>query len=265
MIDFVRAILDNLQVMAGVSKTEIHASPELPSAFELFRPSWQALKANLFTFFYLPVLPIVVAACAVVLAFGTTHSRLHVFFLAVGILAGAAALVLSLVALPAMTYMQLKSAQKQKIELGEALAAGHQYFWRLCGVRISSGFLILVGLVLLIVPGVFMMRRYLLAPYFVLEENRGVFDAMSRSAVISREYSSATWGVVGVRWLITCVGLIPFAGFIISGVMSVTYYCAAAIRFEQIMEAEKSRTCRASRKTKAVRKPKTQTRTKKSS
>lgn len=250
--------------MAGASETERQTTTELPGAFELFRPGWQALARNFLTFFYLPLLPFVVAACAAVLVFSTTYSSLHVFFFAVGVLAGAAALALFFVALPAMTYAQIRSAQEQKVELSEALAAGRSYFWRLWGVRISSEFLIVVGFILLIVPGVFMMRRYLLAPYFVIEENLGVFDAMRRSAAISREYSSATWGVVGVRWLITGIGVIPFAGWIVSEVMSILYFCAAAIRFEQIKIAEAERAANR-KKAKSPRRPKTQSRTKKSS
>ena len=250
--------------MAEAKETETRALPELPGAFELFRPSWQALRRNLFTFFYLPVLPLIVAMCATVLAFGTAYSRVHVFFFVVGVAAGATALVLFLVALPAMTYVQMRSAQEQRVEFGEALAAGRRYFWRLWGVRIASSFLILVGFILLVVPGLFMMRRYLLAPYFAIEENLGVFDAMGRSAMISRKYSSAVWGVVGIRWLTTGAGLVPFVGFLISGVMSLTYYCAAAVRFEQIRMAEAEQAM-SDKKTKAVRKLKTQPRTKKSS
>jgi hypothetical protein len=220
---------------ATKSKAEPVSEKPYPSAFELFKPSWAAVKLNFGTFFFVGIIPMILATIAIVPSmamFYHNNSDPHASPIT-GVLLAVLALAVFLIG-PALTYTQVKSAQGEKVSISEALKGGMHYFWRFYGVAILSGLLILGGFILLIVPGIFMLRRYMLAIYVLMREDLGVMQTLERSKEVSKQYSGAIWGLLGVTILISLVGVIPLVGWIASMVGSVMYYCAPAIRWEQL-------------------------------
>jgi uncharacterized membrane protein len=138
---------------------------------------------------------------------------------------------------PATVYVQLKSAQHVTADFNSAIEQGKKFVWRFWGMSILIGLIILGGLILLIIPGLFMIKRYLLAPYFLLDKDLSVGEAMRASAEAGKQHGGAVWGVFGVQVLIGLTGAIPAVGSIISFVLDVAYYCAPAVRYEQIKAA----------------------------
>jgi uncharacterized membrane protein len=59
-------------------------------------------------------------------------------------------------------------------------------FWRLIGCSLLSSLLVLVGFVLLIIPGLIFAFLSYLAPYFVVNEGQGPWQAIRSSIRISR-------------------------------------------------------------------------------
>lgn len=222
---------------AGPAETQPTAQPlqnneQIPSAFKLFKPSWEALKLNIVTFLILGIVPFlgfIVSTFGIAGGIAEVTDNASVLLAAV-IIVG----VISLVFTPAVTFTQVKSVQGQKVGVGEALKASLNRFFAFWGVMILSGLMILGGFLLLVVPGVFMIRRYFLAPYGVFTENLGVWGTMERSKELCKPRAGAVWGVIGVSILISLVGIIPLIGWIISLIGSVMYYCAPALRWEQL-------------------------------
>jgi uncharacterized membrane protein len=69
------------------------------------------------------------------------------------------------------------------------------------------------GLILLIVPGFIMLRRYLLSGYYLVDQNLSIREAMRRSAASSKPAAGYIWGIVGVQALFSVgsaiLGLLP--------------------------------------------------------
>jgi hypothetical protein len=212
--------------------------PALPSAFSLFTPSVEALKVNLGTFIALLLSPIVLGfvlyfvVFAAALVVGDSNTSQAIFGVVMLLLA-LVFVVIGLIFGPAYVLTELKSAQKETVEFGTALKAGVRYMWKYLVLSLFTGLLILLGLLLFIVPGVFLIKRYLLAPYYLVDQNIGVLEAMKQSAAGSKRFSGAVWGLVGVQILVALSCIIPIVGLI----LSVMYMCAPAIRYYQIKQA----------------------------
>jgi hypothetical protein len=207
--------------------------PQFPSAFSLFRSSVDALMLNIWTFLALFLVPMAGLMGILPLAAMSKNQEL---------LSGAAVILLVVVTIffilvgPALPYLQLKSVQGDVVSLGEALKASKTFFWRFYGQGLLIGLLILGGLVLLIIPGILMLKRYYLAPYYMYDQNLDILESMRKSAADAKKFSGAVWAVLGVTVLIQLPGIIPPFG-LISVVLALMYYCAPVVRYFQIKSA----------------------------
>ncbi len=234
-----------------------HYGPGLPGAFELFRPSTKALKLNLWTFIWGSILPVLILVLPVLIALtrmysnvnnvlesnssassvDSTTAALNVVLVVFGLLS----ILLIFILVPFMYVLKLQSAKGVKVGLHKALKQCLPFVWRIIGLSIFRSVIIIVGLILLIVPGVLLWRRYFLAPYYLVDQNLSIFEAMKKSAAQTKPYSSALWGMLGVYILITIgsaiLGIIPFIGSIIGAIIGLLYTCAGAVRYLQIKSA----------------------------
>jgi uncharacterized membrane protein len=140
---------------------------------------------------------------------------------------------------PAIYVLELHSVRGKPITYQQALKQSWPKFWRYYGTSISASFIILGGFILLIVPGFFMIRRYILAPFYVVDRDVRVREALRQSAEDSKRYSGAVWGLVGVQILISLVSIIPFLGSVIGIVAQVVYYFAPGVRYTEISALER--------------------------
>jgi hypothetical protein len=210
----------------------------LPSAFKLFAPSLEALKVNALTLITLMATPLLLLAPLLLLTiiFGRYDSGWMVVLGAViSLLGGLLYLILCIVVGPALIATQLQGARGKHLRYGQAFKRGiSQWLWlRYVGVSVCVGLVVLGGLLLFIVPGLFMLRRYVLAPYYLVDRNLGVFEAMRQSAADSKHFSKAIWGLLGVQLLVAITGIIPFAGVI----LQLLYLCAPAVRYYEFQDA----------------------------
>ncbi len=210
-----------------------HPKPAtLPDAFSLFRPSVAALRLNLETFITLIVLPLGLLFGGMVLfgaglAAGSPVAILLALIIAAGVVTG---LILSMAIIVAV----VESAKGNRIAFTTSVREGLRYFWRLFGLLLISGLIVIVGFMLLIVPGIFALQRLLLAPYILVDKNIGIKEAIRESFRFGRKFSGAVWGVLGVLLLINLISLVPFIGWLVSSVLGIMYLCAPAIRYLQI-------------------------------
>jgi hypothetical protein len=126
------------------------------------------------------------------------------------------------------------ASQDKVITFSKLWSAVKKIGLRLIGLYIVVFLVTLVGFVLLIVPGLIMIRRYYLAPYVMLDKNCGIREAMDRSAAISKPYSGYVWGIIGVAILIGLIGIIPLVGSLIAFVMGMFYSVAPALRYQEL-------------------------------
>lgn len=216
-----------------------HATVELPSAFRLFNASWLALNKNLAAYLLFLGMPlamitverIIIATRAVAPGAFAGHQHLVVDRGIGGLLLFN--IVLNLLLAPGLVLLQLKAVRRQAVDIGAIFSSGLRYFWRYLLLGLLVGLILLGSLLLLIVPFFIVLPRVVLAPYFLIDRNLDVIDALRASNEAYKQYHGV-WGVLGVTALIGLASIVPVIGFLLTTVIEFAYTPAFAIRYEQI-------------------------------
>jgi len=128
----------------------------------------------------------------------------------------------------------LEGANGKSIDFYPAFRKGLTFFWCYLGVTILSAILIIGGLILLIIPGIYMLRRYYLAQYYLIDRNLGVLETMRVSKEESMKFTGPILQVFCVQLLFAAIIVIPPLGTVAGIILSIMFYNAPAIRYEQI-------------------------------
>lgn len=129
---------------------------------------------------------------------------------------------------------QLEAVQRRKLDYGKLWQVVREIGWRMLGLYIAMFVVIVVGFILLVIPGFFMIRRYLLAPYVMIDQRLGIIDSMDKSAELSKKDTGSVWGIIGVLFLIGLLNIIPLIGGLLAFVVGGLYSVAPAMRYMQL-------------------------------
>jgi uncharacterized membrane protein len=121
------------------------------------------------------------------------------------------------------------------------LREGWHYFWRVYASAILFIVLFAGGLMLFILPGIYVLQRYLLAPFYVVDRDLGIREAFKTSARESAPFSAYIWGLLGVLLAITFISSafasLPVIGSLVSLAITYTYFFGPALRYKSISTA----------------------------
>lgn len=213
----------------------------LTGAFQLFKPSKEMVMNNAMAFLLIIFMPSFLSLIGQILSTNSAATLSSTFSLnATSEVSGGHPLttiggLLSLLLLPAGIYIELLAAKGKAIDAWKSFTESLKYFWRLFGLFLLVGLIVICGLILFIVPGVIFIRRYFLAPYFLVDKDMKITDAMKASAEKTKGRPGAVWGIIGVSFLFVLFGIVPIFGGLISLVMLTLYTCAPAIRYTEII------------------------------
>lgn len=224
------------------ANTQTTNSQQFPGIFSLHKESWEALKRCFVTIVTLGIIPIVIFFVLGVMGgiLGTvtggqseTEPGLIVLLMVGGLIGVIAAIYVS----PAITYAQIQAVRGKKVSVKEAFEYGKPLVGQFFIMSILVGIVILVGFILLIVPGLFMLRRYILTSYHLVDKKLSATEAMKVAHETAKKYNGVHWGIIGLQLVIQLVSYIPLVGWLVSLVMSVVYYLAPTVRYEQVTKA----------------------------
>ncbi len=91
-----------------------------------------------------------------------------------------------------------------------SLFNGLDCFWRFLGVSILYALIVLLGMLLLIIPGIIWAVKYQHCTYFVIDKNLGPINALKASALTTRNIKLKLFGFGILCSLINLAGLICF-------------------------------------------------------
>lgn len=213
-----------------MARTIRDKSNKLPSASQLIKPGYEAFGVNLFLYVAVMLLP-----ALVVLPLGLDNTQPDKIESLSDILTqqNLAMLAASLCTFPALTFLQLKSARGEVVKPTEALRTTRTYFVRLVLLQLTVATLVALGLLLFIIPGLYVLRRYFLAVYYLLDDNCTIMKALKKSSKDSSMYARSIWGLIGLGMLITLGLTIPFVNIVATFLMF-SYAFAPALRYHQI-------------------------------
>ncbi|HEX8762295.1 MAG TPA: hypothetical protein VF733_00885 [Candidatus Saccharimonadales bacterium] len=215
----------------GLPAAPAVAMPQsMPGAFDLFKPSIEIVKRNLAAFIVLMGIPTVLTMIGPDPSFASNSDHNGGILEVLGFLGS----LLTLLTFPAVVLLQLKGARSEQISGGEAFSQGLKYLARIIGLAICMAVIFIGATVLLIVPLFFAIRRYALAPYYLIDRNLGVFEALKVSAQESQGMWGAIYGIIGVTLLIALPSAVPVIGWMASAVGAILYAAAPGLRYLHI-------------------------------
>lgn len=213
-------------------------APTVPSAFDLFKPSWEGVKLNLMELVMMFVVPTALFSIYFMLVAGSLETSGgnsvnagSLVLLAIGVVA---ILVYAVLLGPAIVHIQLKSARMEKASYESAWATSRKFWWRYLLLSVTVGVTIFIGFLLLIIPGIIFTRRYFLSQFALIDQDLSTIDSMRYSNELSKGRGMSVWGVIGVYILIAIPSFVPLIGSVVTFLLQIAYYCAPAIRYEQL-------------------------------
>jgi hypothetical protein len=76
-----------------------------------------------------------------------------------------------------------------------------------------------------------MIRRYILAPYYLVDRNLGVIETIKIAGKESSKLPGPLWGLLGVEILLGITALVPILGPAVFAATQLIYACAPAVRY----------------------------------
>jgi uncharacterized membrane protein len=118
----------------------------------------------------------------------------------------------------ALTRATVVASEGGKVSFGDSLSTGLKVALPLIGLAIVSGVGIMLGFILLVVPGIILLLMWSVAVPALVVERIGIFEALARSNALTK---GAKWRIFGLAiiifiayWLLSIVlGLFGLAGY----------------------------------------------------
>jgi len=222
----------------------------LASSLSLFVPSMNAFTKNLPTFIILLALPFLVTLSNYGNGMGNNNNITIDTPVILGIIFSVAIFLVIYVILGALTTkLQLEAAKGKVVSLRQLWASTKSRIVTFGLLCIAIGALVTVGLIAFIIPGIIFIRRYVMAPYILLDnDDMTISEAMNKSAEMSKPYASYIWGVIRMVILLSFTTVIPFTGPILSFALTSIYGIALPLRYLEIKKLDSGYSQRKTRK-----------------
>jgi hypothetical protein len=219
----------------------------LPSSWDLLKPNFALIREHYVAVMYLFLLPGLVTSLGSVLignlgADGnsmalSTQQIMGLIVLLIGIL-------LEAVLAGPITYFLLRATDGKVDSLGDYYCRGLRYSWPVVVYYVTFTLLVLAGLILFIIPGLMVIRRYALGGYYLVDKDLSVKEAFKMSAKDSKPVSKAIWGVIGVQLLIGLAAVIiqevfAYVGIILGQLIACSYIFLFVLRYREIQPKTK--------------------------
>jgi uncharacterized membrane protein len=126
--------------------------------------------------------------------------------------------VISALVQGALTRATVVASEGGKVSFGDSLSTGLRVALPLIGLAIVSAIGIMLGLILLIVPGIILALMWSVAVPALVVERIGIFEALGRSNALTK---GAKWRIFGLAviiivayWLLSLIlGIVGLAGY----------------------------------------------------
>lgn len=232
------------------------SNKEVGSAFDLLGRSWEIVKNNWVVFAVVNIFVILGglsnAAGDPTIKEGETPSQFSdnlssLTGMEIAAIAGLGSIVLLIFAIVAIllfvmtTSLEVKSSAGKKPDLSELFKDGKKYFFRMIGVGILSGLIILGGFILLIIPGFIAITRLIMSPYHLVDKDLGVVESLKQSNEQAKGNAGKIWAAIGVTILVSIgasiLGVIPVLGALAGAAVTIAFSLVLVLRYQQLKKA----------------------------
>ncbi len=226
---------------------------KLTSAFDLFSKSKELVLQNLSVFGILYIIPFLSTLSSMGaqrrLENGEARNATTMFeqfstagaigVIGFGALIAAVSFVLCIIVQIMLVAAETAVSKGEKPNLSQLWDTTRRVGLRMLGFAVVFTLLFVGGLFLLIIPGLIVLRRYFLTPYYIIDQDLSISEAMKQSAADSKPVSKDVWTIIGMFILLSVPGIIPFIGPLISLTLTALYSVAPALRYREIKNTVK--------------------------
>lgn len=210
---------------------------ELTPSWSLIAPSYNLLRIHFWPVVYLSFLPGLLLVISITVLGGDgqplTYERVRT-----GLLLFFAATLWTMITYPGYVYLMTEAIHGKRHSAWQAFRSGLKRFWQLVGVSLITGFAVMFGLLLLVIPGLILLRAFYLTPYYVVEQKLSPMQAVRKSISETRPVSYWIWTLLGVTLVfviaVFIVVDIPVVGPILGLSIPYVYAFAPALRYGEI-------------------------------
>lgn len=211
----------------------------LVPSWDLLSPSVALLKKNIWSVLYLSFLPgLFISVGSIMTKDIHNFSHLQNHQMIGGAILGIAFLW-TVLTYPGYIYMQAQATRGLTIAPGEAFRHGLRRFFPLAFTIIIGGILTLIGFLCFILPGLTLLRMYILSQYFAVDQKMGPLAALKASDDATSPVSAWIWGVLGVTFVFAILSFllnfIPVVGSVVGSIVGFFYAFAAPLRYNEIV------------------------------
>jgi uncharacterized membrane protein len=147
----------------------------------------------------------------------------------------------------AMYYLQVSAAKNKIVGTADLYRKSWRYLGRLLGFTILFAAMLIIGFILLIVPGFIVLRRYILTSYYIVDKDLPIGQAMKLSAAQTKPVHGYLWGTLGVYLVLSLAAslfslifvFIPGATVIVTTLLVPFYYFLLVLRYTEITNNSK--------------------------
>lgn len=267
IIAYLRLVRDNVSMAKPSDNHPV-------SALELFGKSYELVMRNIKTFGILLILPAIAAIASTArydmhsdksnvnninFFSGTTPAYAITGIIGVSLISVIIFSIAALIIQAMLTCLQLEAAEGKTPTLKHLWQLGKKYWLRLLGLVLVIGMYIIggsligvlvlivlrnalgvvIGLSLIAAAILFVLVHYYLAPYALVEGDMKIFDALEKSANISKQFVWSVLSVIGIFFLIALIGELTLIGPIISFILGSLYSVAPALRYKELKRLAK--------------------------
>ena len=138
--------------------------------------------------------------------------------------------------------LALKASKKDRVSFVEVWDEyKSNWLWlRLIGVIALTGFILLLGFIALIIPGIYLIGRVILAPYILIDQDTKVFEAVEKSWHLTRDRMWQVYSVLLFSLLLSLPNIIPIIGPIIAFVLVLSFSVAMPMRYLELKHHRRS-------------------------
>jgi hypothetical protein len=129
-----------------------------------------------------------------------------------------------------LILIYLASVRGNTVKLKEKLNDSIPFLVKILLLQLLVGFSVFFGLLLLIIPGLILYARLILAPYFLIDQNMDIVEAYKASLRATKGHAMKVWGIFGVFFLMF-LPVITIIGIPLSLYFIIMYSAAPAILY----------------------------------
>ena len=145
-------------------------------------------------------------------------------------------LIASIISYFLATILNLRVAQVQKPTFRSLWNEfKNNWLWaKLMGLGILTILILVVGFVLLIIPGIILLWRLFLAPYILVDKKTDVMSALSDSWNMTKGYAWPIYSILLFSFVLSLTAIFPIVGGLMAFVLGTAYAVAPALRYQEI-------------------------------